>query len=721
MIDSTRLSLPKESNAERPKPTVSFASSAWRPRWTPTSTLSARSFIAQPPIFCQRQGRTPAGSSPTLRWSRSAWPRRSWASPATGASCAPPGASSATCSRSCPVRPATSSVAAASPAPSCGCSLTSPRRVPAPAMTCCSSTRTRSSVAAAARRPSARPSGSSPATATALPTRAGSGACACTCWPRPTVRRGRSPWAIRGAMSVRSASSCWPVAAAPAAGCSSATRATPAVSSRLPSPSWAPPWCARRARTSPAAGRTWSPSASASSRSSGPARTCSPWNATGPVPWPACVSASWRASFAWQPASASTTGSGARAVPWSTTAPEGVGVASIIYMGMCSTMTPGSDIFVGFIETGLRSLKRGGVLSFIVADRWMHNSYGRRLRGLVADCYAVEAVCEMHGVNAFAEDVSAYPAITQIRRSRQGEAMYAAASERFDAVAAQRLMSWVRGGTERSDDPDFRATRLPGWFHTEGMWPSASPERIALLETLNDAFMPLEDQATGTRVGIGIATGADDVFVTGDEFLVEHDRMLPLVTTAHIKSGHLEGHDKWLVNPWDDAGRLVELGAYPRLESYLSTKAERLARRHIAQKSPADWYRTIDKVYPGLRGAPKLLLADMKATIQPVLDPGFGYPHHNLYWITSAGWDLEVLGGILLSRVAQMFVEAYGVKMRGGTLRFQAQYLRLIRVPAPGSVPPALAARLKRAFQTRDVSEATAAALETYGLRHLPD
>ena len=391
------------------------------------------------------------------------------------------------------------------------------------------------------------------------------------------------------------------------------------------------------------------------------------------------------------------------------------------YMGMCSTMTPGSDIFVGFIETGLKSLRRGGVLSFIVADRWMHNSYGRRLRGLVADCYAVEAVCEMHGVNAFAEDVSAYPAITQIRRTRQDEAMYAAASESFNAASAKRLVSWVRGGTQRSEDADFRAARLPGWFHTEGMWPSASPERIALLETLNEAFMTLEDQATGTRVGIGIATGADDVFVTGDEALVEPDRMLPLVTTAHIKSGHLDKNDKWLVNPWDDTGGLVELEAYPRLEAYLLTKAERLARRHIAQKSPADWYRTIDKVHQGLRGTPKLLLADMKATIQPVLDPGLGYPHHNLYWITSDGWDLEVLGGILLSRVAQMFIEAYGVKMRGGTLRFQAQYLRLIRVPDPGSVAPALAARLKRAFQTRDVGEATAAALEAYGLRHLPD
>ena len=111
----------------------------------------------------------------------------------------------------------------------------------------------------------------------------------------------------------------------------------------------------------------------------------------------------------------------------------------------------------------------------------------------------------------------------------------------------------------------------------------------------------------------------------------------------------------------------------------------------------------------------------MKATIQPVLDPGFGYPHHNLYWITSSRWDLRVLGGLLLSRVAQMFVEAYGVKMRGGTLRFQAQYLRLIRVPDPDAIEAGITARLAQAFDERDVETATAAALEAYGLDSLPD
>ena len=76
-----------------------------------------------------------------------------------------------------------------------------------------------------------------------------------------------------------------------------------------------------------------------------------------------------------------------------------------------------SDIFVGFIEMGLRILKPDGVLGFIVADRWMHNQYGADLRRLVSSSYAVEAVVSMHDVDAFEESVSAYPAVTVIRRA----------------------------------------------------------------------------------------------------------------------------------------------------------------------------------------------------------------------------------------------------------------------------------------------------------------
>jgi hypothetical protein len=85
-------------------------------------------------------------------------------------------------------------------------------------------------------------------------------------------------------------------------------------------------------------------------------------------------------------------------------------------------------------------------------------------------------------------------------------------------------------------------------------------------------------------------------------------------------------------------------------------------------------------------------------------------------------WDLRVLGGLLLSKVAEAFVAAYAaVKMRGGTLRFQAQYLRKIRVPSPSEISGTDRVALADAFDRRDVQAATRAALRVYGLAELPD
>lgn len=47
------------------------------------------------------------------------------------------------------------------------------------------------------------------------------------------------------------------------------------------------------------------------------------------------------------------------------------------------------------------------------------------------------------------------------------------------------------------------------------------------------------------------------------------------------------------------------------------------------------------------------------------------------------------------------FVWSYAVKIRGGYLRFQAQYLRRIRVPTPESLAAGLT-KIKKAFRTRD-------------------
>lgn len=120
------------------------------------------------------------------------------------------------------------------------------------------------------------------------------------------------------------------------------------------------------------------------------------------------------------------------------------------------------------------------------------------------------------------------------------------------------------------------------------------------------------------------------------------------------------------------------------MRAYLESHGPRVRSRHVARRRPGAWYRTIDRVDPTLLGQPKLLLPDIKAFAHPVLEPGELYPHHNLYYVVSDAWNLEVLGGLLLSDMANLFVGAYCVKMRGGTYRFQAQLPAKDPGPRPG-------------------------------------
>ncbi len=385
------------------------------------------------------------------------------------------------------------------------------------------------------------------------------------------------------------------------------------------------------------------------------------------------------------------------------------------YRKRWDTMRGRSDIYVGFIERSLSLLKPEGKLGFICADRWMRNQYGAALRELVSRQYAVEHVWTMHDVDAFEAEVSAYPAILVLANHKQGPVWVADTTAEFGEASARELAKVAQTAGEDLIAPGVKAHVLPHWFAGDGLWPTGSPARLALIEKLADGFEPLHNPANRTKVGIGIATGADKVYVTKNAELVEPDRLLPLAMRRDLMSGEFLWQGNYLVNPWAEDGSLVSLSDYPKLAAYFETHPE-LRARHTAVKNPNGWYRTIDKVAPGLAEKPKLLLQDMKAHIHPVLEPGGSYPHHNLYYVVSDSWDMEVLGGLLLSRVAQAFIEAYCVRMRGGTLRFQSQYLKQIRVPAFDSLSTDLREDLRNAFRARDVDAATQAAARAYGI-----
>lgn len=201
-----------------------------------------------------------------------------------------------------------------------------------------------------------------------------------------------------------------------------------------------------------------------------------------------------------------------------------------------------------------------------------------------------------------------------------------------------------------------------------------------------------------------------------DELNVEPTRKLPLVTTKDIVSGSVQWQGLGVVNPFNDDGTIVDLENYPKLKRYFETRRDVIAARNCAKRNPNAWYRTIDRISPALLKEKKLLIPDIKGSANIVYDTGMYYPHHNLYYITSSEWDLMALQAVLRSGIARLFVGVYSTQMRGGYLRYQAQYLRRIRLPRWSGVPKDLQDKLKEAARRGDSEECNRVSFLLYGL-----
>lgn len=387
-----------------------------------------------------------------------------------------------------------------------------------------------------------------------------------------------------------------------------------------------------------------------------------------------------------------------------------------MYRSAYNTMRGRADIYVAFFQAALLQLRPGGVCAYICADRWLLNDYGRALRTFITERYSVRFIVETHDVDAFDAEVSAYPAITIIFHEKQGSVVVAKALPGIETADTGYVVSHLK--TARSNSV-VRAARFDKWFTGDEPWPCSSPDALAILKELEGQFPLLESDETGTTVGIGVATGADAAFVTDKRPDVEGDRALPMAMAFDLKNGKVEWSGHYLVNPWNEAG-LVDLADYPRMARHLEPFRTQLEGRHTAKGRPETYHRTIDRVNLRLLSQKKLYIADIRDRLVPSLDEGKTYPHHNVYWITSRSWDLRVLGALLMSEVGEFFIRCYGLKMRGGYFRFQAQYLRRIRVPRPDAISKRLGAKLIRAFDSNDLPLANEAALELYGIRALP-
>ena len=190
------------------------------------------------------------------------------------------------------------------------------------------------------------------------------------------------------------------------------------------------------------------------------------------------------------------------------------------YRAMFSSFTERCDIYVPFFEKSLALLSDKGVFSFICTNRFTKSSYGKQLRRLIADRYHVALYLNMEHTQPFVQEVSAYPAIYIIDHNRNRVTYSATIND-----AGIPTLNRVRMGQPKSELSVFKQ-----WYKGDSPWISTDCREREAADKIARTFPTITKSAEGTEIGIGVASGADDIYINAQRVAsIEPSCLLPLV------------------------------------------------------------------------------------------------------------------------------------------------------------------------------------------------
>lgn len=337
------------------------------------------------------------------------------------------------------------------------------------------------------------------------------------------------------------------------------------------------------------------------------------------------------------------------------------------------------DLYVLFYEHSLNMLANQGRHCFICSNRWLKNEYGKKLRALVSNSYSLDCIVDVENLDVFQESVLAYPAVTLISRHHSDKHTRIAVFKNCEDLRVPfNSIERLHIGEEDWDD--------------------------LFLENTHEGLKTLEEQ--GFHIGIGVATGADHIFISekfAEEDGIERELLLPIINARDLTGNEFHWKGRYLLNPYSKNGDMIQLDRFPKAKQYLESKRSDLEKRHIV-KNRRVWYSLIDKVKYSLRAKPKILLPDISGNEVIFVDDGKYYPAHNIYYIIGGTKEkLTVVAAILMSDFVKSQIKTISNKMNGGMPRWQSRSIKKLRLPNIEGLSEDFINRVIEAYNNRDI------------------
>lgn len=349
------------------------------------------------------------------------------------------------------------------------------------------------------------------------------------------------------------------------------------------------------------------------------------------------------------------------------------------------------DIYVVFLELGMRLLNKMGELAFILPHKFFNTQYGQPIRELLSKGQQLSQIVHF-GEHQVFQGATNYTCLLFLKKSGIDHCRF---------IKVEDLESWFN--TCKGIEGIISASQI-----TAADWNFVVGKDSILFERLSKMPVKLGDIAD---IFVGLQTSADDVFIMdlieatpktfrlrskslNTEWLFEKDLLFPIVSGTDVNRYAPLPYRQYILFPYNvknSSAVLIDFKTtitenYPRIAAYLKENKKRLEDRERGKFKGIDWYRFGRNQNLGIQGQVKLCVPRLVEKLYAAYDADGSHYLDNVDvgGITlKEGYHkqgLKYLLALLNSRLLQWYFPFISAPFRGGWLSANRQFLSLLPI-----------------------------------------
>ncbi len=337
-----------------------------------------------------------------------------------------------------------------------------------------------------------------------------------------------------------------------------------------------------------------------------------------------------------------------------------------------------TDLYSYFFEKGINILKKGGVFSFIVANKWFRANYAVPLRSWLLN-QNIEEIVDFGDLPVF-NKVTTYPCIIRISKSNPLNFIICA---KIESLAFDDLDNYLKNRRYEIDQ-----TKL----HSE-IWMLVEDTVRILIEKLQMGGIALNDYINGESYS-GIKTGLNDAFEIDQAFknqlemteIESMDLIKPFLEGKDIKRYNTLNNRKFIIFiPKGWTNKQIEEGKDPwswfrRKYTLLSSHLERFVEKAKNRGDKGDyWWELRACDYYDSFYKTKIVYPNICKQPEFTMDSAMTFTNQKCFIIPR---DDKYLLGILNSKLMFFLFKNILPKLRGGFLEPSYIYLKKFPIKA---------------------------------------